>query len=149
MDVLPGIVQSWRAIPVTQPAAGAEFTYTISGLGEHFGMLIKSVAATLVQGATQTPQPVLELTDASGDVLAASMGATAAQTAGTTCVYSWSAGISSPSGILGSGANCIAQSGLPMGVECFLPVGCQIVSRTIGIGANSQWGPVWIYAAIV
>jgi len=113
------------------------------------GVLLKSVTATLTQGLSQTPQPNLQLTDAQGNVFAWAHGANAAQVASTTVVYSWLPGVGNPTAVIGSLANCYAASMLPLATECFLPNGVVVGTKTIGIGANSQWGRSFCTAAVV
>ena len=148
MDVFPTAAITHRTIEVSEPSAGAEFSYTIpasdagpSGMG---GVLLKSVSALLTQGATQTPWPALVLDDGT-NVVAMVPGASAAQTAGEAVQYTWLPG-GVVAAIAGSGSSLSAASPLP--AEAFLLPGYRIRSVTAGIGANSQFSAVTLLVAI-
>lgn len=117
----------------TNPAANTEITETVTA-GETWRLLAVTVA--LVQGATQTPQPILIIDDGT-NVVFESFGSSAAQSASTTCQYTWAPGLAL-SGQVGSGANVHSLAPLPDGL--ILPAGYRIRTSTLGIGANSDYG---------
>jgi hypothetical protein len=157
MDVLVSELLLRKVVPVANPLGGADWITTVPAkeiAGPGF-WLLKSIQATLAQGATQTPQPVLIIDDggaggaigsAGNHIVCESVGATTAQTAGTTATYCWTENVVQ-SGIQGSGADTHSQSPLPMGDECVLLPGWRIGTHTLGIGANSQWSSILLYVA--
>ena len=122
----------------TDPAANTEFSDTVPA-SQWWGLVCATVA--LVQGITQTPQPVLVIDDGA-TTLFESFGCTTAQAVSTTCRYTW--GIGMPiSGLIGATTNVHAEAGLPAGLV--LCPGYRIRSTTVGIGANSDYGaPVYL-----
>src|SRR5215471_1246247 len=126
------ISQSQAKYLGTNPAAGSEISETVPA-GASWGLL--AVSISLVQGLTQTPQPVLTIDDGT-DIVFQSVGASAAQAVSTTCRYNWAPGLAT-SAVLGSGANCVAFAPLPAGLV--LGAGWRVRTSTLGIGANSDY----------
>lgn len=137
----PGMI---KRIAGTNPAANTEVSETVPA--DRLWQLL-AVYIPLVQGITQTPWPLLRLTDASDNVLAEIYGSTAAQGASTTCAYSWVRGLSVASGQIGATTNVRSFAPLP---DILLPGGYKIKTVTIGIGANSDYGvPSLLVAELV
>ncbi len=122
-----------KQINGTDPAAGTEVVEVVPA-GVAWQLVSLSVA--LVQGLTQTPQPILVLDDGA-DVVFESFGASAAQAASTTCRYTWAADLQL-SGVIGAGAGVHANAPLTEGL--ILPAGYRIRTSTLGIGAGSDYG---------
>lgn len=122
----------------TNPAANTEVSETVPA-GQTWQLLAVSVA--LVQGLTQTPQPILQIDDGT-TVLFESFGASAAQAASTTCRYTWAAG-NTVSALIGATTNVHAVAPLPEGLV--LAAGSRIKTVTVGIGANSDYGAPALY----
>lgn len=121
-----------RSITGTDPAANTEISETVTA-GKAWHLL--SMTVSLVQGATQTPFPVLVIDDGT-TALMKILGATAAQAANTTVQYTWAqvgVAITTPSA---TALSMIAP--LPIGLV--LPAGYRITTVTGGIGANSNYG---------
>lgn len=135
-----------RALAVvtgTNVAANTEWTETVPA-GTWYQLL--SVTITLVQGATQTPQPKLVIDDGT-TTLFASFGSTTAQAASTTQRYTWAPGLTL-SGNVGATTNVHSVAPLPAGMV--LGPGYKLSSgTTVGIGANSDYTApsflVWKY----
>ena len=117
----------------TNPAANTEITETVPA-GKFWELISFSVA--LVQGITQTPQPILQLDDGT-DVIFESFGSSAVQAVSTTCRYTWAPGLPL-TGQVGATTNVHSTGGLPEGL--ILGPGYRIKTLTIGIGANSDYG---------
>jgi len=115
------------------PAANAEFSLTVP-TGKLW--VVKTIVATLVQGATQTPQPILVIDDGTNTLYEA-FGSSAAQAVSTTCVYTWAPGLTL-SGQVGATTNVHSTGPLPP--DLWLPAGYRIRSNTLGLGANSDYG---------
>lgn len=117
----------------SDPAANTEFSVTVPD-----GVFYRLIAVTvsLVQGATQTPQPALVVDDGV-DTLFESFGATAAQAVSTTCRYTWGVGLPI-SGLVGATTAVHAVAGIPD--RLVLGPGYRVRSNTTGIGANSDYG---------
>jgi hypothetical protein len=124
-----------RSFTGTNQAANTEISETVPA-GKAW--LLISVSVALVQGITQTPQPILILKDPSGNVVYENFGSTTAQAVSTTCRYNWIAGGPAPAGLVGATTNVHTVSCLPS--DCYLPEGSTITTNTIGIGANSDYG---------
>ena len=133
MPALPSNLTAYKRVTIAAPGAGADWTLTVPA-GKSW--LLYAVYAVLVQGATQTPQPILFLDDGTNNLME-SIGSTGAQSASTTCAYSWAAGMVQTAQV-GSGAGVHSNAPIPDGLV--LPTGFRIRSSTLGIGANSQWG---------
>jgi hypothetical protein len=117
----------------TNPAANAELAETVPA-GSRWKLLAVSVA--LVQGATQTPQPILVIDDGT-NVIFEGFGSSAAQAVSTTCRYTWAPGLTLTAQI-GATTNVHSTASLPEGL--ILPAGYRIRTVTVGIGANSDYG---------
>ena len=147
MDFLSSTLVQRKSIIVQAPAAGADWTQVVGGTGEDQepqGWLLKSVAATLASGTGNTVSPVLVIADAAGRVIAASPGATAAQSAASSVVYTWSIE-GSPMAIVGG----YALAAMPGGGQLFLPSGYTVGTVSAGLGGTSQWGPITLFATLV
>jgi len=106
--------------------------------------LLISVSVSLVQGITQTPQPILVVDDGANTIFELE-GSSAAQAASTTCQYTWAAGIALVTGQLGSGAGIHSMA--PLAYPLLLLPGYRIRSTTLGIGANTDYGAPSYYVA--
>ncbi len=129
-----------RVVTGADPAAGTEISETIAA-GTYWQLL--AVKLTLVQGATQTPQPILVLDDGA-TVLFEGFGSSAAQAASTTCIYTFAPGLSL-SGQVGSGANI--HSNAPLPADLLIGPGFRVRTLTLGIGANTNYGAPVLYVA--
>lgn len=134
---------AYRTVVGTNPAANVEISETVPA-GETW--LLLAVSALLVQGATQTPLPILVIDDGT-NVIHEAHGATAAQAASTTARYTWAAGLPAPAALLGATPDLHGLAPLPYGL--ILPAGCRVRTNTIGKGANTDWGaPVLLVAKL-
>jgi hypothetical protein len=95
-----------------------------------------SVTVSMVQGATQTPQPILQIDDGTINIFS-SVGATGAMTASTTAQFSWGVGLV-VSALIGTTPNIVATGPLPEFL--ILKPGSHIKTLTPGLGANSAYG---------
>ena len=125
----------------TNPAANTEISETVA-TGKYYELL--SISIALVQGATQTPQPILVLKDSAGTVIYESFGSSAAQGSSTTCQYNWAPGLTL-SAQVGATTNVHATAPLPAGL--ILGPGFTITTNTIGKGANTDYGAPALYVA--
>lgn len=116
----------------TNPAANTEISETVPA-GKSW--LLIAVSVSLVQGATQTPQPILQIDDGT-DVIYESFGSSAAQASSTTCRYTWAPGLDL-TGQIGATTNVHSTASLPEGL--LLPAGYRIKTVTLGIGANTDY----------
>jgi hypothetical protein len=103
--------------------------------------LLLAVSVSLVQGITQTPQPILQIDDGT-NVLFESFGASAAQAVSTTCRYNWAPGLPL-SAVVGATTNCHATGPLPEGLV--LHAGAHVKTVTLGKGANTDYGAPVLY----
>lgn len=117
----------------TNQAANTEISETVPA-GKTWQLV--SVSVALVQGATQTPQPLLQLDDGT-NIFFEQFGSSAAQAISTTCRYTWAVQ-SAFTGQIGATTN--VHSTAPLPDQLFLPGGYRIKTSTIGIGANSDYG---------
>jgi hypothetical protein len=122
-----------KSVQTSDPAANAELSQTVTA-AKTWQLL--SISVALVQGITQTPQPILQITDGT-NVLFESFGSSAAQAVSTTCQYNWAPGLTL-SAQVGATTNVHATAPLPSGL--FLPAGYKIQTSTLGKGANSDYG---------
>jgi hypothetical protein len=122
----------------TDQAANTEITETVPA-GKDWLLLAVSVA--LVQGITQTPQPILVIDDGT-NVLFEGFGASAAQAVSTTCRYTWAPGLTLTA-CVGATTNVHANAPLPEGLV--LGPGYRIKTVTLGIGANTNYGAPTLY----
>ena len=127
-----------RVFTGTNVAANTEWLETVPA-GKVWEVI--SVTAVIVQGATQTPQPVLVIDDGA-TVIYESFGASDAQATSTTCRYTW--GVGHPL-TAKAGATTNVHSVAPLPRSLFLRGGSRIGSNTIGIGANTDWGAPVIF----
>lgn len=137
MDTFPSSMLQRLPIAVPQPAANTEWSVAAAGQG----WLVKAVSCLLVQGITQTPQPILQIADPGGDILFEIFGSSGAQAASTTCRYSWCPQLPL-SAQVGSGAN--VHSNAPLPDDLFIPGGYTIGTKTLGLGANSQFEAIFV-----
>src|SRR5581483_7069916 len=128
---------TWRTgrlytVTGTAPGAGNEISVTVPA-----GVLWELVAVRvdLAQGATQTPQPLLQIDDGA-TVICESLGSSAAQAASTTCRYTWAPNLAL-TGQVGSGTSVRSTGALPPGLV--LSAGAHIKTLTLGIGANTTY----------
>jgi hypothetical protein len=135
---VPSSLSALRVFTGTNPAAGAEISETVPA-GKWWEVI--TVSVSLVQGLTQTPQPILVIDDGA-TTLAEFFGASAAQAASTTCRYTWGAHLPL-SAIVGAGANGRATAPLPSGLV--LPAGSRVRTSTLGIGAATDYGAPVLY----
>lgn len=140
--ILPNSRITYKRVAGANPGAGVELSDAVP-VGKFW--LLLSYCVALVQGITQTPQPILIIDDGT-NTLYEEFGSSAAQATSTTCVYTWAPG-NQISGQVGSGANVHSVSSLPTDLP-LLP-GYRIRSNTIGIGANSDYGVPSIWVAEV
>ncbi len=122
----------------TDPAANTEISEVVPA-GKHWRLIAVSVA--LVQGATQTPQPILVIDDGT-NILFESFGSSAVQAVSTTCQYTWAPG-HTLSGQVGATTDVHSVAPLPAGLV--LKAGYRIRTNTLGKGANSNYGAPLIY----
>jgi hypothetical protein len=130
----------YKEVTGTDVAANTEFSETVP-TGKAW--LLVAVRVDLVQGITQTPQPILLIDDGT-DVIFAGFGSSAAQAVSTTCRYTWAAGLSL-TGQIGATTTVHSHGALPAGL--LLPAGFRIRSQTLGIGANSNYGAPSLFVA--
>jgi hypothetical protein len=122
------------------PAAGAEVSQTVPA-GKWWGL--QAVSIPLVQGITDTPQPILVIDDGT-DVIMELFGATTVQAVSTTCRYNWAPGLPL-SGLIGSAANVHATAPLPE--DLILAPGYRIRTVTLGLTATGNYGVPSFYVA--
>lgn len=137
---LPSVLTVLKTKVGTDPAANAEISEAVP-TGKHW--ILYAVTAPLVQGATQTPQPILIIDDGT-NVLFESFGATGAQSASTTARYSWVPG-GVLAGLVGATPDIHAVAPLPYGLV--LRPGYRVRTNTLGKGANTDWGAPVLYIA--
>lgn len=135
-----GLQAGFSVVTGSDPAANAECLVTVPA-GKHYELLAVTVA--LVQGATQTPQPVLQIDDGA-TVLWEGFGASAAQAVSTTCRYSWAPGLTL-TGLVGATTGVRANAPLPE--KLILGPGFRVQTVTVGLGANSNYGAPVLYVA--
>lgn len=119
-----------KVITGSDPAANTEFSVTVPASTTY---KLLAVTVSLVQGATQTPQPSLLIDDGTNPVVQI-LGASSAQNASVTTRYTWAPGNTLTAG----GAATVANAPLP--ADLVLPAGYRVTSSTAGIGANSNYG---------
>src|SRR5260370_42177703 len=85
MPAFPSNLVAYKRVAGTAPGAGADFALTVP-TGKWW--YVYSAYAVMTQGATQTPQPILQFTDGT-NVFLESIGSSAVQAASTTTAYSW------------------------------------------------------------
>lgn len=142
-EIRQGVVATGNAliqVNGTSPAAGAEVSETVPA-GKWWGL--QSVSIPLVQGITNTPQPILVIDDGT-DVIIELFGATTAQAVSTTCRYNWAPGLPL-SALVGATTNVHATAPLPE--DLILGPGFRIRTVTLGIAATSDYGVPSLYVA--
>ena len=133
-DGVPSNLSSTFTSITANPAANAEIAVTTVPTGKIW--LLKSFSVALVQGATQTPQPILIVDDGTNVVFEA-FGSTTAQAVSTTCRYSWAPGLPL-TGLVGATTN--VHSTAPLPAQLLMKEGWRISTLTVGLGANSDYG---------
>jgi hypothetical protein len=131
---VPSTIWALKRVDGANPAANAEVADAVPA-GKTWELLLVSIP--LVQGLTQTPQPILQLTDAADAVIAEIFGSSAAQAASTTCRYTWGPDLPL-TGQIGVTTGVRSTAPLPSGI--YLPSGFKIKTATLGLGANSDYG---------
>lgn len=136
-----GVKASRRAaitrLATTDPAANTEISYTLLK-----PVVLIGACLQIVQGLTQTPQPILKITDASDLEVYRSLGASAAQAASTTANYCWSVGVPL-SALVGTTPDIYAQA--PLAEDLVLPAGYKIKTVTVGKGAATDLGAMGLF----
>src|SRR5437773_7594290 len=98
----PSDLVVYKRVAGANPAAGIEASDAVPA--GKFWMLISYMIA-MVQGITQTPQPILQIDDGTNNIVEF-LGCSAAQAVSTTCTYVWSLGFAGgPTGQLGATPN--------------------------------------------
>lgn len=133
-----GAAPRYRSITGVNPAANTELSDVVPA-GKWWWLL--SVTVSLVQGATQTPLPTLQIDDGTNNIFA-SQGSTTAMTASTTAQFTWGVGLVL-TGLVGTTPNIVSQGAL--GEFLFLGPGFHIKTLTAGIGANTDYGAFQYY----
>jgi hypothetical protein len=133
-----GLLTSYKNVPILSVAGGVTgLTFATTTQGSRpVSWYLLSASVACVQGATQTPQPILVIDDGT-NVVFESFGSSAAQAVSTTCRYTWAPGLSL-SGQVGATTNVHSTAPLPEGLV-LLP-GWRISTNTIGKGANTDYG---------
>jgi hypothetical protein len=129
----PGAAPRYKTVLGIDVAANTEILDAVPA-GKWWWLI--SATVSCVQGATQTPQPTLILTDGTNNIFS-SIGSTTAQSVSTTVQYSWGIGVPL-SGLIGATPNIVTTA--PLGEFILLPPGGQIKTLTAGIGANTNYG---------
>lgn len=136
---LPSNIVAYKRIVGADPAAGAECNDAVPA---NKSWVLLAYLVDMVQGITQTPQPILQIDDGA-NVIHESLGCSAAQGASTTCRYIWA-----PDYTL------TAQIGATPNIRSFAPLAAMIIGAgyrvrtvTLGIGANSNYGAPVLYVA--
>lgn len=137
---LPSNLASWKRVAGADPAANVEISDTVP-TGKWW--MLFSISVSLVQGLTQTPQPILVIDDGA-NVIFEMIGSSAAQAVSTTCQYTW-APDAPLTGQLGSAAGIHSMAPLPNFL--LLGPGFRIRTSTLGLGANSNYGVPSYYVA--
>jgi len=123
-----------KTVTGTNPAANTEITETVPS-GKSW--IVRSISIPCVQGATQTPLPILVVKDEAGAIIYESPGSDTVQATSTTTQYNWAEGLTI-SGQIGATTNVHAFAPLPRDLS--LKAGATISTNTIGIGANTNYG---------
>lgn len=121
------------AVDGADPAAGAEVSVVVPA-GELWELLAVTVA--LVQGLTNTPQPVLVVDDGATERFSA-LGNAVAQSASTTARYTWAVGLM-PTGFIGTTPNIRAYA--PLLPNLLLAESWRVRTVTLGIAATADYG---------
>ena len=137
---LPNSRVTYKRVTGTNPAANVELGDAVPA---NKIWILLSYFVALVQGITQTPQPILQFDDGV-NVFWESIGSTAAQAASTTCAYTWAHCYTAPTAQFSAGAT--VRSFAPLS-QIPLLAGYHIKSSTLGLGANSDYGAPLLYVA--
>jgi len=121
-----------RIVQGSDPDAGAEIQIVVP---EDKWWILRSVTVSLSQGITQTPRPVLRVSDGTDQVFESFSG-TGNQAVSTTCRHTWAEGIPLQ-GPTGTGTNVHSTGTLP--ANLMLGPGFVIDTMTLGIGANTNY----------
>lgn len=135
-----GLQKGFLVVTGDDPAANTEATLTVPA-GKHYELL--AVCLVIVQGATQTPQPVLQIDDGS-TVLWEGFGSSGAQQASTTCRYTWAPGLTLTAQV---GATTGVRSNAPLPEKLILGPGFRVNTVTVGKGANTDLAAPVLYVA--
>ena len=130
---IPSALAERKQINGANPAANAEVSQVVPS-DKWWNLL--SVSVVLVQGITQTPQPILIIEDAENDVVFAAPGASAAQGASTTARYTWAPGLL-VGALVGTTPNIFGFAPLPE--DLIIGPGWEIKTQTLGIGAGTDY----------
>lgn len=125
----------------TNPAANTEASITLpSGSGT---FIILCAHLTVVQGATQTPLPNLQVALADGTVIGLYPGASAAMSASTTSTFDWA-----PGRPLTAGAGATFNtSPIPEGLA--VKGGWVVSTVTTGKGANTDLSALTLHVLVL
>jgi hypothetical protein len=129
MAALYSAHQKAKSVISADPAANTEASITVPA-GSRW--IIQNAHLTIVQGATQTPLPSLQVADNKGNVIGLYPGASAAQSVSTTATYDFFEGATLTAGA-GATAN---KAPLPRGLA--VGGGWVISTVTTGKGANTD-----------
>lgn len=135
-----GLQSGFSVITGSDPAANAEGLITVPA-GKYYEVLLATLV--VVQGITQTPQPLLQIDDGS-TVLWEGFGSSAAQAVSTTCRYSWAPGLTLTGQV---GATTGVRSNAPLPEKLILGPGFRVQTVTIGKGANTDLAAPVLYVA--
>lgn len=130
-------LHSVRSITGTDPAANVEISEEVP---EEKQWLLLAVTVKLVQGATQEPWPILQITDGT-NVIWRAYGGAAKSAAEKTSFYTWAVGASVATA--GATPNIITTSPLP--AHLILNPGWKIQTETVSKGANTNYGAPQLY----
>lgn len=133
-----GVLKTPKLVSGADPAANAEVSIVVPA-GKYWYPLAISVA--LVQGITQTPQPILVIDDGTTTFFEA-FGSSAAQAVSTTCRYTWAPQLTLTGQV---GATTNVHSTAPLPRDLVLGPGFRITTNTLGKGANSDYGVPVLY----
>jgi hypothetical protein len=122
-----------KVVTGTNPAANVEVTETVPA-GKYWQLL--SCSVTLVQGATQTPNPALWIDDGTNTEIVIG-GFTTAQSVSTTVRYHWGADFKDVD-LTGTSPDRWGTKQLPSVV--LLSPGWRVRTVTAGKGANTDYG---------
>lgn len=141
MSTPPGglsTLQAWKPILAADPAANTEVLATVPA-GKSW--LLASVSVQLVQGITNTPQPILVIDDGT-NVFYESFGSSAAQAVSTTCRYTWAP----DSPLTGQvGVTTGVHSTAPLPQALILGPGYRVRTSTLGLAATADYGVPVLY----
>jgi hypothetical protein len=145
---LPSSAWAYKRVAGTNPAAGVELGGGGQGVDSPSTSkwwYLLSISVSLVQGITQTPQPILIIDDGANTIYEME-GSSAAQAVSTTCQYTWAPNLPL-TGQLGSAAN--THSTAPLPYPMILLPSWRIRTITLGIGANTDYGAPSYYVCEV